>query len=79
MDPEIVLSPLKASGLCCNPLCISSIAWPLANAPSTLVKWILQKSSTFSFPIPDGRRKFRGKQVANIEVNELANIPFKFG
>lgn len=46
-----------------------------------LAKWIPgpQNSSTFSFLIQDGGKKFRGKQVANIKVHELANIPFKFG
>lgn len=57
-----------------NSFYIFNIAWPI------LVKWILSwQNSLFSFPVLEGIRKFRGKQVTNIKVNELANVLHMFG
>lgn len=60
--------PLKA---CVFILCVSLDCL----APGECPKDVDEMDSA----IPVGRGKFRGKQVANIKVNELANIPFKFG
>lgn len=61
-----------------NVLWIHSIAWTMVTAPLWLVQMILclQNSPTFSFPMQDRIRKFRGKAI---KANELPSTPFKVG
>lgn len=60
--------PLKA---CVSILCVSLDCLAPGECPIDV--------GEMDSAIRDGRGKFWGRQVANIKVNELANIPFKFG